>query len=146
MVMREGQMDGFNGADFNTIQGAFPNAIAHSMAGELPDPWWTEPLETAEDVVTRLEPFIIRLLENDEDAAVVGHGASVNGTLTVLLRRFEPTRVDLNRGNWNAALSSFRISPRYECLRLNDIAHLSDDMVTSNAEHPDSEAIQKARA
>lgn len=146
MVMHEGQMDDFCGASAEVLGREFSHIAQAPPADPLPDVWWSVDLEAPEEVVDRVRPFIDRVIARGEDAAIVGHGATVNGTLTAVLSQYDPNSVDLHRGNWNASISSLALAPTYKPIRMNDISHLSDDEVTSNADRPDAAALAEARA
>ena len=129
-VIREHQMDEFDGADLETLVSEY-SCVRNERP--LPTPWWTDQLETDEDIEARVRPLIEDVIQAGEDALLVGHGASVAGVHRYILGQYAPENIPGDQVGWNCMLSSFRIEPGFEILNIMDVSHLPDDHVTNNA-------------
>ena len=129
-VIRENQMDTFTGATQGELAAAYSRVLE---AADLPYPWWTTKVESDEDIEARVAPLVARAAAADGDALLVGHGASAAGVHRHILGHHDPDRESHGQVGWNCFLSSFSVGPDYRALRIMDVGHLPDDMVTSNA-------------
>ncbi|NKB68861.1 MAG: hypothetical protein GKR89_17485 [Candidatus Latescibacteria bacterium] len=128
-VIRENQMDDFTGATQEALVAAYPPL---QPTENFPYPWWTDTIETDADIEARVAPLIDRVAGGQDDALLVGHGASVQGVHRYILRRRAPDQLDHGGICWNCCLSSFALGPDFKTLRLMDVAHLPDEAITSN--------------
>ena len=131
-VIREGQMDRFEGATLETLLGIYSRLVDSDT---FPYPWWTSEIETDEDIETRVAPLIERVTEVDEDVLLVGHGASVEGAHRVILKRITPEIEDHGGICWNCVLSSFRFDNGFAVIRVMDTDHLPPEAITANAKN-----------
>lgn len=124
IVMHEQWIEGFKGLTVEEINGEFDRC--HPQA-TVTWPWWPTEVETAEDVLSRVTPFIKSLLTTEEeDVLIVGHGATTNAVYRFLTD-------GSSGGHYNATLSAVRVKPDRKILLTNDTAHLGEGEVTSNA-------------
>ena len=105
-VIRENQMDGFQGATQDELIAGYSSV---TKATDFPYPWWTSNIESDEDIEARVAPLVDRVLAADIDALLVGHGASAEGVHRYLLRRHAPNQMNHGQNIWNCFLSSFKI-------------------------------------
>ena len=129
-VIRENQMDGFEGATQAALVGRYDRV---KYGDGFPYPWWTTNIESDEDIELRVTPLVDRAMAGDVDVLLVGHGASVAGVHRYVLGRYAPDQMTQEKVGWNCLLSSFRIRPKFDVIKLLDVSHLSEDMITSNA-------------
>jgi len=123
---------GFDGLSLDQLREAFPTVATDAT---LRHPWWTTHLETDPLVLSRVRPFLERLVAaNEEDALLVGHGASMNACIRFFLETRFPDLLPSAEPGWNCALTAIRVKPSVEPLMLGDTAHLKADQITSNAE------------
>lgn len=144
IVMREEQMDGFVGMNAQAL------AALHARVRPAEDfdaqPWWTTAAETDADVETRVAPLIDGVLNDGVDTLLVGHGASAGNSARYLMRRCASERVGSGKPEpgWNCALTSFRCASDIEFVRQQDVEHLPENAITSNAQSRDE--VLAARA
>jgi len=129
-VIRENQMDAFTGATQGELAAAYSRV---TRIADFPYPWWTTKIESDEDVEARVAPVVARAVAAGVDALLVGHGASAAGVHRHLLGHHDPDRESHGQVGRNCFLSSFSVESGFRPLRIMDVAHLPDDMVTSNA-------------
>jgi len=134
-VIREGQMDGFRGATLAELAATYANV---RQTNDFPYPWWTTSIESDEDIEGRVAPLVDELAAGAADALLVGHGASVGGVHSHLLRRYAPEQMHYGQiVGWNCCLSSFQLAADFSILRVMDVSHLPEDAITSNAKTRD---------
>lgn len=129
-VIRENQMDGFRGATQDEL------AVSYSRVQKAPDfpsPWWTTNIETDEDIEGRVQPLVDRVITDEVDVLLVGHGASTEGVHRHILRNHAPDQLDHGQRGWNCFRSTFDFRPDFRVVHIMDVSHLPDDAVTSNA-------------
>lgn len=129
-VIREDQMGTFTGATQEELAAAYSRV---TPTADFPYPWWTTAIESDEDVEARVAPVIARAVATGVDGLLVGHGASAAGVHRHIMGHHDPGRERHGQVGWNCFLSSFCADSGFRALRLMDVAHLPDDMVTSNA-------------
>lgn len=129
-VIRDNQMDGFRGATQDELIACYSGV---TKAPDFPYPWWTSNIESDEDIEARVAPLVDRVIAADVDSLLVGHGASTEGVHRYLLRRYAPDQMNHGQSGWNCFLSSFIIRPDFQVLRIMDVSHLPEGLVTSNA-------------
>jgi broad specificity phosphatase PhoE len=118
-----GWMEGFKGLTAAEICSQYNACVPEA---QLPWPWWPEEEETDDDVLTRVKPFLTRLVADERhDVLLIGHGASAGAAFRGL------------SGEWgdfcNAALAAIRIRPTRSVLWYPDTSHLGPGEVTQNA-------------
>ncbi len=107
-------------------------------ASVLPDPWWSRERETSADVRARVAPFLDKLLERGEDAAIFAHGAVVHAAVDHLIEKcgvvcdgFYPIPP-----RTNCAISGFEFrcgkNKKLHPLVLNGTDHLPSELIFSN--------------
>ncbi|MCF6174528.1 MAG: phosphoglycerate mutase family protein [Victivallaceae bacterium] len=99
----------------------------------LDDEWLFAGPESVNDVKKRVKPFIDYLLNSNEDEALlVGHGASVGACKVLLFEAGEIPYID--EYNWNCSLSEFVIEQgKTTAVELNcDISFMPEKIITSN--------------
>ncbi len=101
----------------------------------LPDEWLFEGPENERAVQVRLKPFIDQLIATGQDVLLVGHGASVDGCRDLLLSEAVSSERTEWGLSWNCGLTTYEIDKdgNAELLRLNDVEHLLQKMITSNS-------------
>jgi broad specificity phosphatase PhoE len=129
-VIREGQMVGFRGATVAELKDLHSKVVKPS---EFVYPWWTDAIETPEDIEARVEPLIEEVVKDEEDALLVGHGASVGGVHRYILKKHAPDQMGHGQYDWNCILSSFAFGGKVEVVRIMDTEHLPEEMITANA-------------
>jgi len=143
IVKSEQQMAEFQGLDAAALRAEFPQLCPDAS---LHSPWWTTAVETDDQVLARVTPFLEELTVNsDEDVLLVGHGASVEAITRWFLARSadQPDGLPIS---WHCALTAFRIAERCELLLMRDTSHLEDDQITSNARRKaDADASSESR-
>lgn len=106
-------------------------------------PWWTVDVDTNEIIVKRLTVFLDSLLKSDdEEVLIVGHGASVFGTMCYFNQKYNigmpadyTEMADyLAQRSLNCSLSCIEIDKDKNIVsaKLFCTDHLTDDMLTSN--------------
>ena len=131
IVQREEGLQGFQGKTLEEMKALFPEI--HQAT--LPYPWWTVSKNTMEEVIARVRPLVEECIALGADCLLVGHGASVNAAIRILLNGKPAQEMgDIYRGdNMNCSLSEFEIENGIiRPLRLYDTDHLPPDMITSN--------------
>jgi broad specificity phosphatase PhoE len=134
IVMREEQMKNFvgmNAAQLNAL-----HERVRAAANFDQQVWWTIGAETDAQVETRVAPLIDAVLAAGKDTLLVGHGASAGNSARYLLRRCAPERAGSGKPapGWNCALTSFRCTPDVEFVREQNVEHLPEEAITSNAQ------------
>ncbi len=116
---------------------------AVSYDAELSYPWWTKHKDTREGIIKRLEKFWNEIISSDvEELLVVGHGASVYGTMCYFNKKFHLGLTDdidemadyLAEQNLNCNLSYLEIDKNGALVsaKLFSTSHLSDELLTAN--------------
>ncbi len=103
------------------------------------EPWWTCEVETDTDIVNRVGEFIERVCPPSEELLCVGHGASIDGAIFYLLKKYGLAekysvheRLDVAPA-WNCGLSTVEFAKgTIRVIRIHDTEHLPDAWVTSN--------------
>lgn len=130
----------FEGMTLEQLQKEFPR-VAQGVT--LAYPWWEKFKDTKETVIERVTCFWEKLLKSDEqEVLLVGHGASVYGSLYYLNEKFDLgfTRDKDEFGDYlaerglNCTLSYVEIDENGKLKEAEffNNEHLSDDMITSN--------------
>ena len=133
--MRESNGDGenmkkFRGLTAIELQTDYPRL---RVDRDISYPWWTTDAEAADDVEARVAPEIDLLMTRETDVLLVGHGASVGAATRHVLKRHAPELLERPRFPWNCMLTSMRLAPEFELLRLSSTDHLPDEAMTSNS-------------
>ena len=101
-------------------------------------PWWDHTPETSDDVLARVAPFLDRLMERGEDAAIFAHGAVVNASIRYLMKK---AKVDFSGYHPmpprnNCALTEFRLTgKKLRAVCVNGTDHLPSGLISSNREY-----------
>jgi broad specificity phosphatase PhoE len=133
--MRESNGDGermaaFRGATMDELRTDYPRLRVDADSNY---PWWTTAAESAEDIEERVGPVVAALEAKEEDVLLVGHGATVGAATRYVLNRRAPELMGAPRFPWNCMLTSLRLAPEFEMIRLASTDHLPADAMTSNA-------------
>lgn len=128
--IRNGQLDGFQGATPKNLQATYPRVQTPS---NFPHPWWTTQIESNDMVESRVAPLINTLIQHQSDALLVGHGASVTGAHRHILRTHAPAQLNHGQRSWNCILSSFQFTPTFKIIHLMSTDHLPPQAITNNA-------------
>ena len=139
--IREGQLDGFQGATNEELQTTYPRV---QINPDFPYPWWTTEIESREMVEARVAPLIDRLTKGNTDALLVGHGASVGGVHDHVFHHNAPDQINHGKRGWNCILSSFQFALVFNVLRIMDTAHLPPEAITANAKTRDEVLREEA--
>ena len=123
----------FEGLTLEVMHRAYPRV---KSGGSLPFPWFVTGPEGSEEVIARVRPFIETLLDSgDDEALLVGHGASVYGVIRLLIPDDgEKEEFDVVR-NWNCSLTVLDVESLTSTRRILDfdVSHIPPDSVTSNS-------------
>lgn len=123
-------MAAFQGANAAELRAEFPRA---RPGPDFAYPWWTVDAETGDNVEERTGRLVDTLAADGRDALLVGHAASGGGATRYVLRQRAPEMLDEPRFSWNCMLTSLRLLPQFERLRLASTSHLPAEAMTSNA-------------
>ena len=131
----EESMTGFAGKTLEQLRQEFPEI---SRDAELCHPWWKTQAESFEDVRARVEPLIAEVLASGENTLLMGHGASTEAAVSILLgrtgHRFNSYMPYPTGGNSN--ISEFRYTNgKLVPVRLLSVSHLPATLMTSNYRH-----------
>lgn len=133
----------FEGMTLEQLKAEFP-VVAEDAT--LSYPWWNNFKDTREAVIKRVSDFWELLLQSGEqEVLLVGHGASVFGSVYYLNKKYGlgfPDDGDvlgdyLGDHGLNCALSYVETDKdgNFVCGEFFNTAHLTEDMLTSNPKH-----------
>ena len=131
IVDREEGLRDFKGKTLAEMKQLYPEIDQET----LPYPWWTAERQTMADVLQRVRPLILECMAQEEDCVLVGHGASTQAAVAILLEYAEKAPDEsVHKGdNVNCAISEFVVEKgAVTPIRIQDCAHLPDDCITSN--------------
>jgi len=131
IVQQEEGLSGFEGKNLGQMKALFPEIAQES----LPYPWWTIHKNSMEEIIDRVRPLIKECLSQEEDCLLIGHGASTQAAVRILLNGKKAEEMgEICRGdNLNCSLSEFSIENGVILpVRIHDHAHLPAPMFTSN--------------
>lgn len=141
MVFKEESAAVFKGMTIEELKARF-NEVASDA--KLEYPWWTTKPDTLEMIAARLEDFWEKILYSDyEELMVVGHGASVFGSINYFSKKcgfgFPKVLSELGEyladRNLNCNLSYIELDENRKLVtaRMFATTHLTEDMLTSNS-------------
>lgn len=133
----------FEGMTLKQLKTEFPTVAEDAT---LLYPWWNEFKDTREAVIKRVSDFWESLLQaGEQEALLVGHGASVFGSIYYLNKKYGLGFTDdgdalgeyLADHGLNCALSCVEVDKdgKFVCGEFFNTAHLTEDMLTSNPKH-----------
>ena len=124
-------IESFRGLTLEEMRRDYDGLAAGS---ELPYPWWRVEIEDEDAVLTRVRPFLERIVrETSRDILLVCHGASAGAAMRHFLEHDAPAALRKMGHPWNCFFSAIRVKPRTEPLFLCDTSHMPREMVTSNS-------------
>ncbi|MBE7025771.1 MAG: histidine phosphatase family protein [Ruminococcaceae bacterium] len=133
--------EAFSGMTIEELRRLFPHIAPDAL---LPYPWWTTKKDTLPGLIQRLSSFWEPILSSAlPEVLVVGHGASVFGSMAFFSERYgfgfpkEPEELGdfLATRNLNCNLSCIEIDANghLRSARLFATDHLPDSLLTSNS-------------
>jgi len=140
MFFSEENANAFNGMDIETLKLNFSHVAKDAI---LPYPWWTTCVDEQLDIIARLKSFWATLLTAGcEEVLVVGHGASVFGSMFFFNKTFKLGLPD-DPGELGDFQASLNLNCNLSCIEINQEGkltsarlfatdHLPDSLLTSN--------------
>lgn len=141
IVTKAESISEFQGMTAEKLKEQFSEVASDAV---LEYPWWTVETDTREVIAKRLEDFWNKILSMGyEEILVVGHGASVFGSMNYFNKRYDlgfPRELGklgdyLAERNLNCNLSYIELDEHKGLVaaRMFVTTHLSEDMLTSNS-------------
>ena len=131
IVKLAGSLSDFTGLSMSQMLDLYPDLIRT----ELAYPWWQNEAESFADVCSRVSPLLEKVLAENKDCLLVGHGASVAAANHLLLKRTGQEFQDIYQAApFNCSLSMYEIQNKSGKVHMYyDYCHIPLAMLSSNA-------------
>lgn len=137
IVQVEGQMKNFKGRTLEELKEEFPTVEALQ---KINYPWWTQEVETREEVAIRVRPAFEKIISGNTDTLLVCHGAPGVAMVKTFLREYNLSYNTEGRHDWNCCLSIFKRDENskdgnFDVETVYDVSHIPFDFITSNSRY-----------